>query len=309
MTEADAARPTLGQLEALRSTVSNQGVVEAARALGVSQPAVSKLIRQAERALGVTLLRREGNRALPTPEAQMLAGEVERLFGVYEAIQRQAAALRDGEAAVVTVAAIPTQASRYLVPAVRAFRDRFPRIGVRMLVLTSQPVAEAVADGHADFGLVHSFMEAHGAQVEDLGLQHMVCIAPPGHRFAALEAVHAGDLEGESVVSYGAGTSVARWLGRAFRAEGAALRVDVEVSASTTLAEAVKAGIGVAVIEAAALDERDLAELVVRPFRPALAFHSRVLRSPQRVLSNPAAALLDAYRAIVSAPGPAHHRI
>ncbi|WP_164236368.1 helix-turn-helix domain-containing protein, partial [Stenotrophomonas maltophilia] len=56
MTEPDDTpinhRLTLAQLDALRAVVSTRGVSEAARLLNVSQPAVSKLLRQVERSLG-----------------------------------------------------------------------------------------------------------------------------------------------------------------------------------------------------------------------------------------------------------------
>lgn len=299
--DAVSQRPTLAQLEAFRTAVACQGVGEAARRLGVSQPAISKLIRQMEAALGLVLLRRDGNRSLPTPEAQALLEDVERFFGVYEAIQRHAAVLRAGDSGTVTVAAIPTQASRYLIPAVRAFRQIWPQVRVRMLVQPSQPVAEAVLDGRADFGLVHSFMDVHGARFEDLGHQRMVCISPPGHRFAGRDSVQVAELEQETLVGYGPQTPVMRWLARAFDGAGMALRVDVEVSASNLLVDCVRAGIGVGVLESAAVSARDQARLAVRPFRPALPFTSRILRLPHRLLSGPADALLDAYRAQIAA--------
>ncbi|WP_164305286.1 LysR family transcriptional regulator, partial [Streptococcus pneumoniae] len=65
-------RLTLAQLDALRAVVSTRGVSEAARLLNVSQPAVSKLLRQVERSLRLTLLQRDGNRVTVTREAELL---------------------------------------------------------------------------------------------------------------------------------------------------------------------------------------------------------------------------------------------
>lgn len=112
-------RPTLAQLDALRRVIELQGVGGAARAMGISQPAVSKLLRQAEAGLGLALMVRDGSRVTPTQEAEAVRDGIDRLFGAYEALKRLAATLQADEAGTIAVAAIPTQAIRFAMPAIR----------------------------------------------------------------------------------------------------------------------------------------------------------------------------------------------
>ena len=297
MTPTSPPRLTLAQLDALRAVVLTRGVSDAARLLDVSQPAVSKLIRQVERSLRLNLLSKEGNRVFPTAEAEKLGPEVEKLFGALDAIQRMAITLR-GETAAVCVAAIPTQAVHYLVPAAHGLRQAKPWIKVELLVLANQPVIDAVLSGKADFGVVHSITAAPGLRVEDLGRQRVVCIAPLGHRFSSLDAVRARELLTEAFVSYGQDSSMGRWLKATFRKAGVTIPVQIEVGASNALIEAVRIGAGVGLVEEGALDERDHKRLIIRPFDPHLELHARVISMPGRPLGKEAADLLTMFRDI-----------
>jgi DNA-binding transcriptional LysR family regulator len=300
-------RLTLAQLDALRAVILTRGVGEAAKLLGVSQPAVSKLIKQIEKSLGLTLLVKEGNRVLPTAEAEKFGPEVEKLFGAFDTIQRMATAFR-GQVGSVCVAAIPTQVTNFLVPAVHELRKTKPWIKVELLVLVNQPVIDAVLSGRADFGALHSITPAPELRVEDLGLQRMVCIAPLGHPYEGLDSVRTENLVGETFVSYGPQSSMGRWLDSTFKKEGASIPVQIEVGASNALIEAVRIGAGVGLIEEGALDDNMRGRLVVRPFEPAQELRSRVISMPGRALTREASALLDAYRAVVKAKSRSSER-
>lgn len=71
------------QLEAFRLVMQRGSVTGAAAELRISQPAVSRFIRDLEVRSGITLFERTGNHLIPTPEAHLLLVEVERYaFGI-----------------------------------------------------------------------------------------------------------------------------------------------------------------------------------------------------------------------------------
>jgi DNA-binding transcriptional LysR family regulator len=295
-------RLTLAQLDVLRTVIATCGVGEAARAMGVSQPAVSKLLRQAERGLGLSLMVRDGNRVVPTLEADAIRTGIEALFGAYDALQRLASSLRADEAGMVSIAAIPTQATRFAAPAIHRFKAEFPATTVRLHVLSNRAVINQVASGQADFGLVHSITPAPELRADDYGEQLVLCIAPSGHRFANLKTVSADDMRGETYVSYGRHSAFNRWIEQALERTGASLPTSIEVSASPALIELVRLGAGVGLLESAALASAARRGLVVKPFRPELRLSSRVLRAPGRPLSGRAERLIELYRDFVGVP-------
>jgi DNA-binding transcriptional LysR family regulator len=292
-------RLTLAQLDVLRTVIATRGVGEAARALGISQPAVSKLLRQAERGLGLSLMVRDGKRVVPSSDADAIWRAVESLFGAYDSLQRLASGLRQDTGGTISVAAIPTQATRFMAPAIRQLKAEFPNVTVKLQVLPYQAIIESVASGQADFGLIHSITAVSALRTDDYGEQRILCIAPLGHRFTAMKSVSSQDLLGETYVSYGRDSAFNLWLEQAFARAGVTVPTTIEIGASPALIEVVRQGAGVGLVESAALSGDMLPSLVVRPFRPELRLKSRVLRAPARPLSRHADRMLEIYRSLV----------
>ena len=79
LSDTDRSYPELTprQLDAFRKVMVSGSMRMAAERLQISQPAVSKLIKELESSVGVRLFRREGNRLIPGAEAQRLFREVD----------------------------------------------------------------------------------------------------------------------------------------------------------------------------------------------------------------------------------------
>lgn len=293
-------RLTLAQLDALRTVIATSGVGEAARVMKISQPAVSKLLKQAEQGLGLSLMVRDGNRVVPTLEAGAIRDGVDALFGAYEALERLALSLRAEEGGHVSIAAVPAQATQLLAPAIRRFKAEFPSTTVKLHVRDNRVVISEVASGQAEFGLVHSFTPAPELQTEDIGEHVVVCVAPARHRYRRLKAVRAEDMLPETVVAYARYSTFNRWIEQAFERTGVSPPASIEVTSSQAMIELVRVGVGVGLLEATAISTAVRRELVVRPFDPELRFRSRILRPLGRPLLGRSERLLAIYREVVT---------
>lgn len=101
-------------LEAFQAVVELGSLTRAARALGVSQPAVSRLLRELEARTGLTLFVRRANRLVPTEAGLTLVAEVERSFVGLAAIEAAARRLAQGRRRRLVVAAMPALATTLL---------------------------------------------------------------------------------------------------------------------------------------------------------------------------------------------------
>ena len=77
----------LRQLEAFSAVARFGGVTAAADALGVSQPAISRLLASFGESVGFPLFERRDGRLRPTREARYLLGEVDRMLASAERIE------------------------------------------------------------------------------------------------------------------------------------------------------------------------------------------------------------------------------
>ena len=104
----------LRELEVFRAVMEAGGVTAAASALGITQPAASKMLRQAEERLGFALFRRDRRQLVPTPEAHALLPELLGVLATIDGLERLADALRAGQSGQLSIAAVPVLATALL---------------------------------------------------------------------------------------------------------------------------------------------------------------------------------------------------
>lgn len=123
--------PPLRSLRAFEATVRLGGVSAAARALNVTQPAVSQQLRVLETHLGLALLRREGGRMVLTPAGEAYAARLKGAFAEIAAATREVLAREPGDGPL-TVSLLATFAQRWLIPRLAGFQSAHPEVEVRL---------------------------------------------------------------------------------------------------------------------------------------------------------------------------------
>ena len=89
------------QIEAFHAFMETGSVTHAGERLGISQPAVSKLLKGFGESCGFKLFMRSNGRLVPTLEARLVASEVEKLIAGTERIERVVAAVRNVDRGIV----------------------------------------------------------------------------------------------------------------------------------------------------------------------------------------------------------------
>jgi LysR family transcriptional regulator, glycine cleavage system transcriptional activator len=134
-----ARLPPLNALKCFETAARHGSFSRAAEELHVTQSAVSHQIRQLEEWFGVPLFDRQGRQTLPTPKGLELAASLAEAFGIMDAAC-QRIAKSDGKS-TLTIAAIPSIATIWLIPRLPAFQKAHPNIGVRLLhAIYEQPI-------------------------------------------------------------------------------------------------------------------------------------------------------------------------
>ncbi len=281
------------QLEIFHAVMRSGTVTGAASFLGISQPAVSKALQLAERRLGFKLLRPIKGRLYPTPEAERLLPDADRIIRELAAFQRLTGEVRTGGAGLVRVAASSTCATALLPMAAARFGRTHPGVRLSSHLLPARNVAEAVIAGEVDFGLALSPVQLPGLAVRSLVAPEMICIAPLGHPLLALPGVAPADLAPYPLISFGSETYFGIMLDQAFEGAGLKREIMLQVTMSVVAAGHVLQGGGVAVVDSF-IRHIGLAGLGWRPFRPVLRLPVTLMTQVHHPLSRLAAAFADA---------------
>ena len=151
----------------------------AARAVGLSQPAVTKQIRTLEAALGSALLERAGRGVRLTAAGALFADFARRSARVFEEFSQALAELTRGESGKLVLGAGVTTCVQHLPPWLREFRDRHPGIELSVSTGTSRAVEEWVVESDVDLGFVTSEPRHPELEVRHLFEEEIVLVVEP----------------------------------------------------------------------------------------------------------------------------------
>lgn len=282
----------LRHIEVFRAVMLTGTVTGAADLLHVSPPAVSKLLALAERRAGVRLFERVKGRLAVTPEGRCLFSEVEGLWKRVERVREVARDLANPTAGSLGLGISPSFGT-YLIPLVVAdlFR-RYPKLALKVDLLASNKLIEALVDGTVDVGV--ALLPSDHPNLSALARYHcgLVCVVPKDHRLAPRKAIRPADLDGERLISFSQITD-ARLLEPA---QGS--RIDMVLHSGPSACWFAQAGAGVAVVDALTPAGGSFANVVTIPLKPAAKLDIRVLRNSHRPLSRVAEEFHEAFNRV-----------
>jgi DNA-binding transcriptional LysR family regulator len=284
------------QLEAFRLVMLRGSVTRASHELKVSQPAVSRLIRDLEERSGIKLFVRQGNHLVPTPEADLLLAEVERYAHGIQAVSNFAEELRSRRRGLLSVAGLPAMAIGFLPRFVAQFLEGRSLGSVHVNGMPSHLVVEAVTSGRADVGLAAYPTERPGLRLEPL-LSRAVLVVPEGHRLARRAAVRPEDLAGERFVSL-AEPSIFTATTDTILAN--VLRHTVATTPLSSIAcSLVAAGTGISIVDPFSASEYQGRGVVIVYLEPLIEIRIDIVTSAHRRLSAVSEEFIAAFRAHV----------
>ncbi len=143
------------ELKALRhfvEVVRQGGFSHAAKVVFVSQPTVSKAVKQLEDELGVPLLERLGHRTQLTDAGHVVYRRALAMLAEREDLLAELGDLRGLARGVLRLGLPPLGSNTLFAPLFAEFRSRYPGIEIRLLEHGSQRLEEAVLAGEIELG-------------------------------------------------------------------------------------------------------------------------------------------------------------
>ena len=252
---------------------------QAAEALNTTQPAVSLAVKELESHYGVALFERMNRRVYLTPAGEaLLATAQDVLRGFQEAEET----LGQGRPLALRVGANVSFGEAGLAQVLGRFRQEHPQVRLRALVANSDKIQSLLAENQLDVGIVDGLGVSERLRAQPLYQEDLVLEAAPG-RFPAPATVE--ELAALPLLLREPGSGLRSSVDRVFSQQGLAPQPLLESTSTAALAQAAKAGLGVAILPEA-LAQRESGLQVgtvpeVRFFRQfACALHRQKAPSP-----------------------------
>ncbi|KUJ82192.1 LysR substrate-binding domain-containing protein [Ruegeria profundi] len=277
------------QLEALMAVTTNGSVTAAAADLGVSQPAVSRLLSDLEKSLGFQLFDRREGRLVPTQEVRYLQPSVERVLELMGQISDVSQDITQRKAGHIRVACLPGFATSHLPGVVASFLKDRPAVTMTIEPDRPERILEWMIGEQYDFGITDGFNGHPAVESRDIDVR-TVCVFPSHHELENLSEVTPADLADQNIIHTRRDSDFFGRISKAFQAANVALNSHIEVRQFTAACELAIKGVGVSIVSELDAIQYKGRGLSYRPFKPVLT-HTLSLVRP--VLKQPSLVTLE----------------
>jgi DNA-binding transcriptional LysR family regulator len=254
------------QLRAFVAVARARRFTRAARALGTTQPSLSRRVQQLERVVGAKLVVRTPAGVVLTSAGERFLAHAERALASIDA-GRTAIEELSGEArGTVALGSQPT-ISAYVLPALLArFHARNPDVVLRLREGLADQIEERLASGELDLALMNLPVRRLDLAAQKLWQEDYLLAVPVGHRLASLErAIALAEAVNEPLVIVPAAHAT-QAIFAACEEKGVPPRVVVDADNLEAVRRMVERGLGVALLPrtmAEAMDVRRVRTLEI----------------------------------------------
>ena len=242
----------------------------AAQVLGITQPAVSRLVSELEKTVGFSLFDRTRGRLEPTPECRLFYTDVERTFVGLEVLKHSAAQIRERGPGIVRIANMPGIGLPIVSRAVTAFRQVHPDVSVAAQLMSTAEVWTAVATGQVDIGVAPKEADIPGIEYQPFSSDSAFCAMSPRHRLATKDVITPADLHNVEYIAHTPAARLRRAVADLMEAGGYRFNVVAETPMCMTLLSIISEGVGVGLVNPMSIEGLGNIDLVLRPFTPVI---------------------------------------
>lgn len=274
-------------LQGFAEVVRTGSTTAAARELGLSQSAVSRMIAQLEAQVGFELFWRDRGRLVPTKDGMRLVEETELALAGLERVESLAhdiAGLSTGELNIVA----PPSFTQTIVPDIAAkFLASFPGVRLSIESRSVETARTMIATRVVDGGFLKLPVDVPDITAREVFHCGTVCVLPRSHALAGEGCLSPAKLANVPLVLLGARRDVRNAVERAFRKHQVRPQVAIETTTVGSACALAHRGLGVAIVNERLAREFLGNDLVAVPFSPAIpqayAFAWSSISSPSRL--------------------------
>jgi len=290
----------LNSLRLFTAVAEQGGFTAAGRLLRVSQPAISKAVRQLEGDVDAQLLLRTAKGVTLTEEGRVLLAHARVLFGEERAAEEALAERRGLARGALRLGSSLTVASYFLPRILGAFHGRHPAIELTLVALNTRGVLDALLANTIELGVVEGPVSHPRVEVSPWMEDELVALAAPGHPLTQVRHLKTSRLFQELFLIREEGAGTRDIILAALRNRRVTPARLFEISENEVIKQLAAAGVGFTILSRMAVEGEvsrgDLVPLAVED----LVLH-RTLTWLQVKGRRPSAAMTE-FRALATGP-------
>ncbi|KHE02804.1 DNA-binding transcriptional LysR family regulator [Pantoea sp. PNA 14-12] len=277
--------------------VRQQSFTRAAQALFVTQPTISKMVRQLEEELGCALLLRDGRRLHLTDSGQAVYQRGLAILQEFHQLEAEIGDINDLKTGQLRLG-IPPMVGMQIAGSVSAFRRRYPGVELNIAEFGGLTVQEAVLAGTLDIALTALPVDPELPLATLSLMRHPLCVLLPRKApWLRRTRLSLSELAAHPLLIFNEEFSLNRQLMQAFQRQGITPTIAVRSGQWDFLAAMVQAEMGLAILPEPICQRLDKQSLLWLPLASELQWHLGLIWREGSYLSRSAQAWIACCRA------------
>lgn len=272
--------------------VREQSFTRASEKLFVTQPTISKMIRNMEEELGQPLLSRSGRRFTLTDSGRVLFNRAQTILAEMQQLEDELADLQSLKLGRLTLG-IPPMVGHVYADLIRAYRTHYPGVELSLVEYGGRRIEQAVLEGELDLAITMlPTREEAALSTLDLDCYPIRVVLPDLPRWHGDAPLRLDALQDEPFLLYTRAFTLSERLEQACQQADFEPQVAARSSQWDFLIAMVRSGMGVAFLPEPVCRRLTPDGLVLRPLAPELSWRLGVIWPKERYLSRTAEAWL-----------------
>ncbi|MEM5527851.1 LysR family transcriptional regulator [Gammaproteobacteria bacterium AS21] len=232
---------TLSEIRSFNALVKFGSFTQAAKHLGVSQPAITAQVRRLEARTNQVLLERHHKEIKPTQlglKLYHLSCEYINLDSAVDEIFNE----QPGEQFQLCIA---TASPIIFMPLIAAFSERYPDAQLQVITGATDFCRSALINNEADIGLFPMYGTQHNFESMAFHHHYLMAIVHPNHPLANAQTIDIKQLSEESIIAHNSDSYTQRYADQMFAQQGLTPTSTMTMDMSEHICNAVALGLGV----------------------------------------------------------------
>ena len=252
---------TLQQLRILKAVATEKNFTRAAEILYLSQPSLSKQIKNLEKNLDILLITRDNNKIALTENGKIFLQYSERILALCEESCRALIDLKNGDRGNLIVGASQTIGT-YLMPRVLAlFAQNYPQIDLKVQVNSTRLIAHNVLNRKIDIAVIGGEIPEElekNLTIKQFVRDELSLIISKSHPFAKKKMVNKEELYYLNFITLNSNSTIRKFIDTILiknKIEPKRLKIIMQLNSIEGIKTAVSLGLGAAFVSSSAIEK------------------------------------------------------
>lgn len=254
------------QLRAFQELARHQSFTAAARALHLTQSAVSHSIKSLESALDMALFERQGKVVRLTPAGAKFKPYVLNVLAHMQGAVDAVEVIRHPGFGRLAIGATITMTHAVLPAVLREFRASFPDFEITISTDDTRKLLDLLGSGTIDIAIGMEFSGTSAFHFRHLFTDRIAMAMAPAHPLAKHESITPADLVDQDFIFYSRASETYQILARGFAESKSRLRGHFQVGSMAAIKEMARLGMGIGLLAPwIACEELAAGALITKP--------------------------------------------